>query len=220
MTSAARLLVPGPSRRRPVAPAALLGALLALAALLGAPAPALAHDRLVSSDPADGATVATAPAAITLTFSDDILDVSPVVRVTAQDGTVVVEAAPRVEGTTATLDLPDGLPTGTAAVQWRVVSADGHPIEGDFSFTVEQGSAPAATTETPASEAPTEAGTTGATPTPSASPSASPSSAASGSETTGGGLGAGALGVILGAIVVVLVVGGILLARRGRGSAR
>lgn len=195
--------------------AALLGALLTLAAVLGAPAPALAHDRLVSSDPADGATVATAPAAITLTFSDDVLDVSPVVRVTAQDGTVVVEAAPRVEGTTATLDLPNGLPAGTAAVQWRVVSADGHPIEGDFSFTVEQGSAPGATTEAPASEAPTEPGTTGATPTPSASPS----SATSGSETTGGGLGAGALGVILGAIVVVLVVAGVLLARHGRGSA-
>ena len=125
-------------------PAALLA--LALAVGLGVgmllAAPAQAHDTLVKADPADGSTLDTAPTAITLTYSANILHVSPVVRVTDEAGTVVIQQAPRIEGPNAILDLPDGLPKGTNTVQWRVVSSDGHPIEGTFTFTVTNGPEP------------------------------------------------------------------------------
>ena len=69
---------------RPAALAAVFAALLAALLLLGAPAQA--HDTLLESDPADGATLETSPEAITLTYSADILDVSPLVRITDEDG--------------------------------------------------------------------------------------------------------------------------------------
>ena len=126
-----------PVRTRPASLLALCGALL-LAALLALPAPAQAHDTLLSSDPEDGATLETSPEEIALTYSADILEVSPLVRITDESGTELAEIVPTVEGPVATATLTEPLPAGTHAVQWRVVSSDGHPIEGTFTLTVEQ----------------------------------------------------------------------------------
>lgn len=126
-----------PVRTRPASLLALCGALL-LAALLALPAPAQAHDTLLSSDPEDGATLETSPEEIALTYSADILEVSPLVRITDESGTELAEIVPTVEGHVATATLTEPLPAGTHTVQWRVVSSDGHPIEGTFTLTVEQ----------------------------------------------------------------------------------
>ena len=126
-----------PVRTRPASLLALCGALL-LAALLALPAPAQAHDTRLSSDPEDGATLETSPEEIALTYSADILEVSPLVRITDESGTELAEIVPTVEGPVATATLTEPLPAGTHTVQWRVVSSDGHPIEGTFSLTVEQ----------------------------------------------------------------------------------
>ncbi|WP_262424385.1 copper resistance CopC family protein [Brachybacterium sp. Z12] len=126
-----------PVRTRPASLLALCGALL-LAALLALPAPAQAHDTLLSSDPEDGATLETSPEEIALTYSADILEVSPLVRITDESGTELAEIVPTVEGPVATATLTEPLPAGTHTVQWRVVSSDGHPIEGTFTLTVEQ----------------------------------------------------------------------------------
>ncbi|WP_114853693.1 copper resistance CopC family protein [Brachybacterium sp. YJGR34] len=122
---------------RPTALLALAAALL-LSVLVAAPPPASAHDTLLSSDPADGDVLETSPEAITLTYSADILAVSPVVRITDESGTELADITPTVDGPTATATLPEPLPAGTHTVQWRVVSSDGHPIEGSFTVTVEQ----------------------------------------------------------------------------------
>lgn len=193
-------------RARAVSLLAALGAALAL--VLGAPSAALAHDRLISSDPADGATLETAPEAITLTFSDESLDVSPQVRITGDDGTVLVDGAPTVEGTTATMPLPDGLPAGHATVQWRVVSTDGHPIEGELGFDVTQGSQPAAETTAPTTE--TADQSSSAAP---ASMSAAPS-AATAEAGEGGGLGPLAVAAIALPVVAILAAGIVLMRRR------
>lgn len=121
--------------------------LLALAAALMlalalAPPPAHAHDTLIATDPEDGATLETSPEQITLTFSANILDVSPVVRISDEDGELLTEITPRVEGPDAIADITGPLPAGTHSIQWRVVSSDGHPIEGTFDITVEQDPAP------------------------------------------------------------------------------
>lgn len=139
---------------RPAALAALFTALLA--ALLALGAPAQAHDTLLESDPADGATLETSPEAITLTYSADILEVSPLVRITDENGEQLAEITPSVDGPVATATLEEPLPAGTSTVQWRVVSSDGHPIEGSFEVTVEQDAAAEETgqetTEAPAEE--------------------------------------------------------------------
>ncbi len=119
---------------------ALCSAML-LAVLLAMPSPAQAHDTLLSADPEDGATLETSPDELTFTFSADVLEVSPLVRITDESGTELAEIVPTVEGPVATATLEEPLPAGTHTIQWRVVSSDGHPIEGTQTLTVEQGPA-------------------------------------------------------------------------------
>lgn len=108
---------------------------------------ASAHDVLVSSDPEADASVEHAPEAVTLTFSDEVLDTSPMIRVTAADGTVLTEGAPAIDGSVVSLPLPDAVPAGEYTVQWRIVSADGHPVEDSLTFTVTVGTEAAASSD-------------------------------------------------------------------------
>jgi len=141
--------------------------LLAAAAVLVPALPAAAHDELVSTDPAAGATLEALPSQITFTYSADILTDpgATVIEVSDASGASLADGAPTVSGTEVTQALA-GAASGTVTVKWRVVSSDGHPIDGDFAFTV------------PAS-APTPTAT--ATPTASASPTAAESAAPSAS---------------------------------------
>ena len=98
-------------------------------------APALAHDSIIGSDPADGAALAASPAQVALTFTDEIQAVGSQVVVADAAGAQVAAGAPAVVGTGATLPLPT-LADGAYTVTWRVVSSDGHPIDGTFTFSV------------------------------------------------------------------------------------
>ncbi|WP_432524091.1 copper resistance CopC family protein, partial [Kineococcus sp. SYSU DK006] len=124
---------PGP--QRPRAAGALLGALLLGAGLpLALAAPAAAHDRLVSTDPADGAPVEVAPDAVALTMSSTPLALGTQVQVSGPAG-VVSTGEPRIVDEVVTQALTGERPAGTYEVQWRVTSSDGHPISGSFTFT-------------------------------------------------------------------------------------
>lgn len=128
--------------RRTATAAAVLGALLAAFFVLVAPQPAVAHDSLVSSDPAADAAVETLPAEVTLAYSAELIGGagSTVVEVTDAAGNSVTDGDPVLDGAVVTQPLVDGAPAGDYTVQWRVVSSDGHPISGEFSFTVTTGS--------------------------------------------------------------------------------
>ncbi|MGY1773249.1 copper resistance CopC family protein [Blastococcus sp. SYSU D00813] len=142
---------PGHRRRR--ATALLLGTLGALVVLAVAGAPAAsAHDQLSAATPADGASVATAPAEVALRFSGVVQELGARVAVTGPGGTAVGDGEPRVVDTTLTQPLAPGLPAGTYTVEWRVTSADGHPIAGTTSFTVTSGGAPAPVQEASSTE--------------------------------------------------------------------
>ncbi|MEV0868706.1 copper resistance protein CopC [Brachybacterium paraconglomeratum] len=200
------------SRRASVRPAALAALFAALlAALLALGAPAQAHDTLLESDPADGATLETSPEAITLTFSADVLEVSPLVRITDESGEQLAEVTPSVDGPVATATLEEPLPAGTSTVQWRVVSSDGHPIEGTFEVTVEQDAAAEETTEAPAEESsPAEESAPAGTTTPAEEDEQATAEAAedeSGSSMT-------PLLIVLGVVVVGAVVAVLLIMRR------
>ncbi|MFD0571143.1 copper resistance protein CopC [Kitasatospora gansuensis] len=128
-----------------------LGALLtvvvtAVLLLIGGAGTASAHATLVSTDPANNAVVATAPAAVTLTFSEGVSLSPDSVRVLGPDGTSVDSGEPgHVDGKAATarVALRPGLANGTYTVAWRAVSEDSHPIGGAFTFSI---GAPSATT--------------------------------------------------------------------------
>ncbi|WP_285103120.1 copper resistance CopC family protein [Promicromonospora sp. MEB111] len=130
-------------RTRPL----VAGLAVAVVALCATAAPASAHDKLVSSDPASDQVLQEAPAEVSLTFSADVLDMGAAVVVTDGD-TDWVSAAPAIDGPTVTAVLDPGLPDGGYEIRWRVVSSDGHPITGIVPFAVgdgeEAGAGPAA----------------------------------------------------------------------------
>jgi copper resistance protein C len=111
-------------------------ALLLTALLLAPVGMASAHDELTGTDPKDGATVEE-PDELVLTFSGAIGDLGAQIAVTGPDGESVVDGGPDVDGTRVEQDLVEDLAAGDYEVIWRVTSEDGHPISGEFAFTVE-----------------------------------------------------------------------------------
>ena len=114
--------------------AALIGGLLLV--LVGA-GPVAAHNRLRSSDPGDGSTVARTPAAVVLTLDQPPVAMGTRVVVTGPGGGSVSRGAPELVDQTVRQPLAGGAPAGRYTVEWRVTSADGHPISGRFSFVSE-----------------------------------------------------------------------------------
>ena len=114
-------------------PGLLLVAVLALAA---APA-ASAHAKLIAAEPANGATLATAPASVRL-FFDDPVAVGPGNAVVAADHSSVLAGSPRLErkDRLLVLGLRPHLPNGDYSVSWRVFSDDGHLESGVLAFRV------------------------------------------------------------------------------------
>ncbi|MDA0563167.1 copper resistance protein CopC [Streptomonospora sp. S1-112] len=123
--------------RRLTAAAAAAAVLVAVGA-----SPAHAHETLITSSPDDGARPRESPEEVRLTFSGDIMDLGAAVLVLAPDGERVPAGAVSVEGNEAVLPLSADLETGGHAVRWKVVSGDGHPISGSFTFTVGRGGPP------------------------------------------------------------------------------
>jgi len=135
--------------------AALAVALLAAGGVLVAgAASAQAHDVLRSTDPADGSTVAVAPDHVTLTFDQPAQKLGTEIVVTAADGTRVSVGQPSLTDTDVTQLLADTRPAGRYTVEWRVTSADGHPVSGTFTFTALGEAATVADTAAPTTAAP------------------------------------------------------------------
>ncbi len=153
------------------------GALVALVigALVGPAGPAAAHDELISTQPSADAVLDTAPTSIALEFSQDVLAISPTIVLTGPAGQVDL-AAPTVDATRVSVPVPADLPPGAYSVIWRIVSVDGHPVQGTFGFTL---TGPV-TTSTP-----TDTPTTLATPTPTAGDATPSPTARSGAGTSG-----------------------------------
>jgi copper transport protein len=114
----------------------------AVAAALAVPSLALAHANLVLSRPADGAVLATPPAMIRL-FFDDAVRAQSGMRAVRNGGGSVLDGQPRVVGgRELIIPLRPRLPHGDYTILWRVLSNDGHPIDGITTFAVGAGRAP------------------------------------------------------------------------------
>ncbi len=114
-------------------------ALLGAALLLMVPVSGAAgHASLTSTDPADGSELAVAPAEVTLTFSEELLN--ELVEVSILDAAGDLVMATEAEqtpppGTDVIVPWPADLPPGQYSVAFRVVSEDGHPVTGQVSFS-------------------------------------------------------------------------------------
>jgi copper transport protein len=116
--------------------------LLATAAALALPSAAFGHASLVRSDPRDGAVVSVAPKTVRFTFDDDVRARSGIEAVRNGGGSVL-GAKPRVVGgRVLVVPLRSGLGDGDYTVLWRVLSDDGHTLEGAIAFGVGTGRAP------------------------------------------------------------------------------
>lgn len=139
---------------------------LALAAGLLIPAvaagPALAHDALQSTTPAADATVTSAPGTVSLTLSEPPTDSESlnlsVITVTDGEGKTLSDGKVTVTGATISTTVAPGA-NGPHKVLWRAVSSDGHPIEGSYSYTVQDPARTASAAPAPVSAAPSPAPT-------------------------------------------------------------
>ncbi|WP_327000223.1 copper resistance protein CopC [Dactylosporangium sp. NBC_01737] len=158
--------------------------------------PAWAHAKLVKSDPAGGATVSAPLTAVTFTFNEMVKQQFSTVVVTGADGASYSDGTPKSVDKTLTQPVKP-LPGGAIKVVWRTVSVDGHPIEGQFTFT---NAAPAPTSAAPSSPPP-------ATSTAPAAPSSTALTAAA-DPTVDDGDDRTVLWLALGGIAVVLALAG------------
>ncbi len=98
-------------------------------------AAALAHSRLGTTVPADGAVLAAMPSEIVLTFTKRLRLTR--VRMTG-DGEAVDLDLGGVKGFATSFAIPvRGPGPGSYRVEWRGLAADGHAMRGGFSFRVE-----------------------------------------------------------------------------------
>lgn len=125
---------------------ALLGALLGIVSglLVAGAGPAEAHNILVRTSPVDGSTLARLPDVIVLTFNEPGQADGTVVAVTGPAGNVSSGSAMLIDSDVRQAVGP-GSPAGRYTVDWRVVSADGHPVSGAFTFTATKGTSGSAT---------------------------------------------------------------------------
>ena len=192
--------------RRLVLLAALTVALVGLAV-----GPASAHDELIATDPAVDATVEQAPTSVALTFRAAVLRTGAAIEVSGPDGASWSTGDVGISGATVNREMRSGAPAGRYAVAWRVVAADGHPVSGQFAFTVSVGPPPGTTITSPAAVASPTARSEA--PTSVATPGSGGHQQADGSST--------AAKVVLGALVVLvlgflMLVAGRVLASRQR----
>ena len=126
--------------------AATVAACVAL--LLGA-APAFAHTRLEGSNPADKSNVDSAPDSVSLSFNEDISAEFASVSVVGPDGTNYATGQVSAAGAQVSTAVSPLGPAGAYTIGYRVVSDDGHPVQGKVSFTL-TAPGPGAAAATPA----------------------------------------------------------------------
>ncbi|ALG83782.1 copper resistance CopC family protein [Gordonia phthalatica] len=96
--------------------------------------PASAHSALIGSSPEQGAKIATAPDRVVLTFNEDIKAAYATLVVVGPDGNYWQKGDPAVAGAEVSVPLQGLGQAGEYKINYRVTSADGHPIEGQVSF--------------------------------------------------------------------------------------
>ena len=113
---------------------------LAIASLFAFPTAAFAHGEMIQATPAADSKVLTAPAEVSIEFDGKLQTIGNAVvnsiTVTDNQGQVISSPTSVVEANKISTRLQLTDITGLVSVHYRIVSEDGHPVEGDYSFTV------------------------------------------------------------------------------------
>jgi copper transport protein len=126
-------------RRTGLAVAALAACALAL------PGAAWAHAALLRTTPQASGTLTSSPGRVSLTFDEAVAPKFAVISVTNARGEQEAAGSPAaLPSDPDTIAVPvRHLPEGWYLVYWRVISADGHPVRGAFTFAVGPNPGPA-----------------------------------------------------------------------------
>jgi len=119
---------------------------LVTSAILGLPVSLLAHAKLVSSDPAAGATLAEAPSRIRLVFTEKPeISFSTIRLITPSGDTVSLTDLTLDSADSRALigETPGAGETGPYEIFWRAAGADGHASHGVIAFSVISSAVPA-----------------------------------------------------------------------------
>ncbi|KAB1929014.1 copper resistance protein CopC [Micromonospora noduli] len=180
---------------RPTAVRLGAAVLAVLVAVLIPGSPAWAHNSLRTATPARDATVPSAPTEVTLEFMQRLDPAFATIVLTDAAKRKLPTGEPVVTGAKSTVQVTDALPNGTYTVAYRVVSVDGHPVQGSYPFTVAD----------PTSSAAPVANVSASAPAPSAAAAKS-----------GGGPSGGVLVAAVALALLVLVSAGLLWRRAAR----
>ncbi|OBE96223.1 copper resistance CopC family protein [Mycobacterium sp. 852002-10029_SCH5224772] len=102
-------------------------------ATLAAPG-ASAHAARIATDPAANAVLASGPQRVSATFNEQLQTAFAAMTVVGPDGNVWSTGEPAVAGAVVSTAVRLLGPAGTYTVNYRVTSADGHPVSGSWSF--------------------------------------------------------------------------------------
>ncbi len=112
---------------------AFIAAVVAAMALAGAPV-ASAHAARIAADPADNTALAQGPQRVSATFNEQLQPEFAAMTVVGPDGNIWSSGDPQVQGAVISVAVRPLGPAGTYTVNYRVTSADGHPVSGSWSF--------------------------------------------------------------------------------------
>ena len=115
-----------------------IGLYVGIVVALAIPASASAHAYLVRTVPSASGVVNAPPAQVLLTYDEAVEPRFAIISVTDKDGHQVTAGHPQrspVDPNTLVVPL-HRIPEGWYLVYWRVISVDGHPVRGAFTFAV------------------------------------------------------------------------------------
>ena len=115
---------------------------LCAALFIAAPMSAFAHGEIVQAFPAVDSNVLTAPIEVAIEFDGKLQIIGSTnvnsIEVTDSEGQIISSPTAVVDGNRISTRLQLTDITGLVSVHYRIVSEDGHPVEGDYSFSVGQ----------------------------------------------------------------------------------
>ncbi len=112
---------------------ALITVVLGALTVALSPTPASAHADLKASTPRNGAVIATAPATVSLVFSEPV-EVESVAVLNAK--VQPLASSYTTQGAIVTITPRAPLADGASSVQWKARSDDGHEVTGAIAFIV------------------------------------------------------------------------------------
>ncbi|MGE2722328.1 copper resistance CopC family protein [Mycolicibacterium celeriflavum] len=104
------------------------------AGMLAGAGPASAHATRIATDPVENARLTETPTTVSATFSEAMQTQFAAMTVVGPDGNLWSTGEPQVQGAVLRVGVRPLGPSGRYTVNYRATSADGHVINGSWSF--------------------------------------------------------------------------------------